>query len=427
MTPKNSIQTLEKKLDHWEANPWKNKSTRARKWLLTMVGFVLLLEVVAASLYASYRQISPQTYTSVKDFSDIVNHLGGAYPPGPKIVYFVLRSIADWGPYAWNGILCLLAALGLYVLYRQTEQQTLSPDRKMGRVIAPSLLALNGYGVWLMITSQDSALENVFFIWGIVLYFWAARSKRAKTLCWMACSIAPLMSSMMRVSSFFLWFGWFLFGLLCGKKFSRLGILSVVLGIVGYSTLNYIQHHTFSLTTTTAVNLVAGHHPQYLNIHPQHDIETLTGGSAWTNPTGPSQAIDFIVQDPVAEIVRCASKLQWYFLGITKIPMLSDIEPAALIKDNRLYLGRQDYRLTLFYLPYGILFVFLFWASLIYYMWKKDWDSLCFYAPFFIMAGLSVLLFPDTRFRQAAEILLYIPMSVFVATVIIPAFKKNGK
>lgn len=400
-------------------------------FLLTATAIVFLAEIVLCGLYADRRGMVSSTYNSVSSFSTYISTMGGMYPPGPPVFYFLARTIWDAGSPFWNGLLCLGTALGIFFLSKQGKRLA---DGFGWGFLASLLLLLNVYGIWSMIISGDTALENICFIWAVFGVVHFCKITKPGMAWYVVICIIPLISCMMRLSSFIMWFWVFVFMMLVWRRLRIIPAL-VVLVVFGfaYCLWNYNVHQEFTLTTTSKSNLFLGNHPRYLDVHPQNDIEVLNGQllreqqAIEERLTSPSSVkirkelgkltLGYIRQDPSEALLRSALKLHWYFLGINKIPLFSAGGRANLQDENILILGDRDSKISLAHLPYGILFVILFWLSLIYFVRQRYWGDVLYYIPF-IVIGLFVgmILFPDTRFRQAAEILTYVPIAKYLMT-----------
>jgi hypothetical protein len=211
-------------------------------------------------------------------------------------------------------------------------------------------------------------------------------------------------------------------------------LLVAMLAVLGYSSWNHWQHGAFTLTTTTPRNIYYGNHGSYLDVHPQHDIETLQevlqhDRALITAQTGvtdrdeldrilASNTVRQMRAEPGESTLRFTLKGLWYFLAPFKIPLFTEMPLAKLRIDGTLVPGERDARISLVHLPYGLTFLVLFWLSLVYFASRRDWVQLAFFMPFIVMGLISILLFPDTRFRQAAELVLYAPMAAYVIGIV---------
>jgi hypothetical protein len=333
----------------------------------------------------------------------------------------------------WNGVLCLLVAFGIVALARKLGPPATGHLRS---IIALTLLVLNIYGVWLMITHRDTALDNAFFVWGLVaVYTLMARPGERRALLVLTACLLVAASGMMRVSSYILWLSLLVWLIaICRQKRLAPLLLVAVLAVLGYSYWNHWQHGAFTLTTTTPRNIYYGNHDSYLDVHPQHDIETIQevlqhDRAVITARTGVTDRdeLDRVLArntvrqmgaEPGESVLRFAMKGLWYFLAPFKIPLFTETPLPKLRIDGTLLPGERDARISLVHLPYGLTFLVLFWLSLVYYARRMDWMRLAFYIPFIVMGLISILLFPDTRFRQAAELALYAPMAAYVIGIV---------
>ena len=398
---------------------------------LSIAGIVVVAEVAAAAVYAVHRGLGPRTYAafSLEDFA--WGDIGGAYPPGPEVSYWLLRSVADIGPSAWNGVLVMLTFAGLLALVRTLNRE---PSPGPMALAAGGLFVLNVYGIWAMIISADTALDNVVFVWSVAVVFSLLRAETPRTATWLAAIVLVVLTGLMRVSSWVMWLG--LAGALVAagpaRRRAAVVLATVLFSVFAYAGWNRAHHGTFTLSTTAPMNLYLGHHPRYLDVHPQHDIETLdpvlaaerrriaaeldTGDRMAIERELQAKALATIVDRPAEALLRSVLKAYWYGFSVFKVPHYTQSPlPRLDASATQLTLGRRDSRIALVHLPYGLLFVVTLWLSLAWFVNRREWAWVSCYVPFFVMGALAVVLFPDTRFRQSAELIALVPMSRYLS------------
>jgi len=399
---------------------------------LGTVIFLLVAEMLLAGILAERRGLLMLTYDRILDIQTYLHEIGGDYPPGPAIIYFLARKLWDSGPHMWNSLLGLVAFGGLAALFR-----VVSPVQSLkGAVFIGFLTVMNLYGVWLMVTADDTALDNLFMFWAAWAVWKHVTAARFDWRWLVASCLLVGLSSFMRVSSFLIWISFLTAWILIQRSKRPIPILAwVVVLAVGYSGLNLERHGSFTLTTTSPMNLYLAQHPRYLDVHPQHDIEALNPSferererilkehpNASESEIGRElvrRVVGSVRENPGGALARTALKGIWYFLGVTKIPIFTESDLAVINEDGSVTVGERKILMTVAYLPYGVCFLLLFWFSLIHYVRGRN-QMVLLYVPFLIMGLVGMVYFPDTRFRQSAELLTYVPISVYVLSVVIP-------
>jgi hypothetical protein len=203
------------------------------------------------------------------------------------------------------------------------------------------------------------------------------------------------------------------------------GVLAV--GLL-YCAYNQRLVGSFTLGTSSGVNLYFGNHPLYIEGHPHYDIDGFFGQERWPNekriahadslPEAQAEAwhraraMDFIRHDPIGFVYRAIVKSLWHWFNVEKIPnyafgayLRGDSDTIVLGPHSNLS-GAVAYMMyKLAYLPFFVL-AMVWWAQ------RRLEPSLAvFFAPYLALWPVLVMTYPDTRYKLIAEVIACIPIT----------------
>jgi hypothetical protein len=351
------------------------------------------------------------------------------YPPGMNLVYefFGLLGISAQSILI-RPILILLTLMFLYLTARLVMGKT------WYCLLALLLVVLNPYFLWSGLIQRDSAAEIMFL--SSSLYFLlrtVAKDKPVDThnlLITLAVGTFCLsMACLVRVTCFGVVGLWLIVCIILTRRVTKLRSTFICLTLyftalsMGFCYYNYRLVGAFAPSTNLGYNLYLGNHPLYLHGHPKYDIDDFFEthylpnrsfvSSGKLHSLSEKQQDDFFKarawENMRANITplfyRLIVKSYWYWFGIEKIPNYSG---GAVLnaQGDQLILSEIGLWHNLPYLLYRLLFVPALVTGLAmmvrgyppHYVWL-------FFAPLLALWFPSILTFPDTRFRLAAEIL----------------------
>lgn len=330
----------------------------------------------------------------------------GEYPPGVPAIYAILRILfgSISVPFAATfqallfavGAGCWFLTLGSF--FTKRTQQWLAWTASL----------LNPYFLWLIVTSKDTAFEwlgvSAFFFFLTRLRTKPTPEKRQFFLLSAGLIGSFVFAMMMRVTTVFVLGGSLLIALFihwrtCKKQLAIIGLICVT--FVGLFVLyNGRTHGSYSLTTTTSLNIAYGQSPLYEYAHPQHDIDVflppVTDGSPFKN-------------SPFTLIAISVRKSVWYWLNFEKVPNLSSNTRVIAQTDKTLTLSLDPihHLPNLLYTLMKLIYLPAFIISLFLWIRQKAWTdpSLVFLVPLMALWPICVLTFPDTRFKIVGEVI----------------------